>query len=366
MRVERRLLVLRAGTGPSNNLIRSLRAGEPSLFIAGCHSDRFILKKSQADRNYLTPTATHPRFLDALERIIAAERIDLIIPDSDADVRAVSDLRDQLSCRVFLPSPTAIDLCQDKYRLTVFLRERGLPAPVTYPVTDLDAIDTLFRRLAPRSRFWCRIRAGSSSTGAIPVTSPDQARSWIRYWEEMRGFPASSFTISEYLPGRDYSLQCLWKAGTLILTKMSERLSYFGAANSPSGMSSTPALAKTVFEPRVVEVCRAAIHAVDPAASGVFCFDLKESADGEPCVTEINAGRFAMITSIYDFTGKHNMAATYVRLALDEPIDISEACDIVEDYYLVRDLDTLPGIFHADDLFDGILDSRAMVTTPAR
>jgi len=26
----------------------------------------------------------------------------------------------------------------------------------------------------------------------------------------------------------------------------------------------------------------------------------------------------------------------------------------VKDYYLVRDLDTLPGVFHAAELFDGI------------
>jgi carbamoyl-phosphate synthase large subunit len=359
------VLVLRAGTGPSNNLIRSLRVGEPSLFIAGCHSDRFVLRKSPADRNYLVPAPTHPRFLDALRWIIATDRIDLLVPNSDTDVRAVSDLRDQIPCRLFLPSREAIELCQDKYRLTVFLRERGLPAPLTYPVTDLDGIDGLFQRLAPHSRLWCRIRSGSSSTGAIPVTTPEQARSWIQYWETMRGFPATAFTISEYLPGRDYSLQCVWKAGSMVLTKMSERLSYFGGGNSPSGVSSTPALARTVFEPRVVEVCTAAIRAVDPAASGVFCFDLKENADGEPCVTEINAGRFAMITNIYDFTGKHNMAAAYVRLALDEPVDIGAACDIAEEYYLVRDLDTLPGVFHADELFNGILDARAAVTPPA-
>jgi carbamoyl-phosphate synthase large subunit len=190
--------------------------------------------------------------------------------------------------------------------------------------------------------------------GAIPVKRADQARSWIRYWEEMRGVPAASFTISEYLPGRDFSLQCLWNEGTLVLAKMSERLSYFGGAHSPSGVSSTPALGKTVLEPRVVEVCTAAIRAVDPKASGVFCFDLKEDEEGVPCVTEINAGRFAMITNIYDLAGRHNMAVTYVRLALDLPLEIQHVQDFAEDYYLVRDLDTLPGVFHAEELFEGM------------
>ena len=46
---RRRLLVLGAGSGASNNLIGSLRA-DPSFHIVGCHADRFVLKKSLADR----------------------------------------------------------------------------------------------------------------------------------------------------------------------------------------------------------------------------------------------------------------------------------------------------------------------------
>lgn len=350
----RRLLVLRAGTGASNNLIRSLRTGDPSLVIVGAHADRFVLKKSPADRNYLVPDPGRPELAGALAEVIERERIDLLVPDSDPDVRLVSDLRDTLPCRVFLPRREVIELCQDKHDLSAFLRARGLGAPLTYPVTDVETVDEVFHRLPPQPRLWCRIRSGAGSMGALPVKTPEQARSWIRYWEEMRGVPASTFTLSEYLPGRDFSAQGLWKDGRLHLIKMSERLSYFGGANQPSGTSSTPALAKTVLEPRVLELCRAAVHAIDERASGVFSFDLKENADGLPCLTEINAGRFAMITPIYDLTGKHNMAVTYVRLAFDEPVEIPDACDVAEDHYLVRDLDTTPGVFHAEELFDGI------------
>jgi carbamoyl-phosphate synthase large subunit len=100
----------------------------------------------------------------------------------------------------------------------------------------------------------------------------------------------------------------------------------------------------------VLEVATAAVAVLDGRASGVFNVDLKENAGGVPCVTEINAGRFAMITNIYDLTGKYNTAVVFVRLALEEPIEIAEPWDVAGDYYLVRDLDTEPGIFHADEL----------------
>ena len=348
------VLILRAGTGAGNNLIRSLRTGDPSLFIVGCHDDRFVLKRSTADRSYLIPLVSHPGFSRALRRVIRAEKIDLLIPNSDHDVRVVSRLRNKLSCRVFLPRESVIELCQDKYELNVVLRSWGLPVPATYPVRDPGRLADIFRRFPPGSRVWCRVRRGTASVGAIPVRSPQQARSWIRCWEELRGIPAASFILSEYLPGRDLACQSLWKDGKLILAKTYERLSYFVGGGVPSGVSSVAALAKTVVEPRIVEVCATAIHALDNRTSGAFSIDLKEDARGVFCITEINAGRLSSGMSIFDSAGKHNMAVTYVRTALGEPVEIPEAYDVTEDYYMLRDLDTLPGVFHAEEFFEGL------------
>ena len=343
-----------AGSGATNNLIRSLRTGDATLDVFGCHWDRFILKKSSAERNYLIPPSDHPDHLPGLRRIIQDEHIGVLIPASDQDVQTVSRLRARIPCRLFLPPSEIIDLCQDKYALVRFLRDRGLPAPLTYAVSDRRSIGRIFSRLAPPTPLWCRMRTGSGSMGATPVNTPAQARSWVQYWEDLRGVPASAFTLSEYLPGREFSVQGLWLDGRPVLIKMCECVLPFGGWNQPSASSSTPALARTVEDPRVIKVCEDVMHAVGPTVSGVFSIDLKEDVHGTPCVTEINPGRFCMITSIYDLTGQHNMALTYVRLALGEPVDIADPLDVAEDFYLVRDLDTLPGVFHADEFFEGI------------
>src|SRR5262245_5784138 len=349
--METRALVLGAGTGTGNNLIRSLKAGDPLLTVIGIHDDRFVLRKSAADRNCLLRASNGRELARAIGRLADDART-VLIPNTDPDVKVVSDVRSEVPCRVFLPAAETIDLCQDKFRLTQHLRAHGVPAPLTVAVDDLDNVDALFAGVSARTPVWCRMRTGSGSMGAAPVRTPDHVRGWIGYWRDMRGVPVTSFTLSEYLPGRDYACQGLWKDGVLVLLKMCERLSYFGGRAQPSGTSSTPALAKLVFDPRVAEVCASAISVVDRRASGVFSIDLKEDATGVPCVTEINAGRFCMITNLFDLTGARNMAALYLRLAFDEPVDAERLCDEVEDVYLVRDLDTLPGIFHADDLFD--------------
>src|SRR5713101_1803112 len=156
--MKSRVLVTGAGTGAANNLIRSLKAGDPSLAVVGCHDDRFVLKQSAADRNYLVKAETPASFLDGLRRVVKVERIDLLIPSTDAEVRTVSSVRKRIPCRVFLPRHSVIERCQDKYRLARFLRAAGVPVPLTYPVTDPAKMTDAFRRLtAAQPIVWCRV-----------------------------------------------------------------------------------------------------------------------------------------------------------------------------------------------------------------
>ena len=353
-----RLLVTSAGSGASSNLVRSLRAGPASLTIVGCHDDQFILKNSTADRNYLVPPLSHPTWARALRRVVDAEKIDLVIPTSDGDVAALSRVRGRLPGRLFLPRAATVERCGDKYELTEWLRARGVPAPRTYRVTDLRHLERIFERLGNPSRAWCRIRAGAGSRGAAPVAGPGQARSWITYWRDMRDVPVSAFTLSEYLPGRDLGCQSVWKDGRLILVKTYERLSYLGSGSQPSEVSAVGALTKTVCEPGVVEISVRALRAVDRKASGVFAVDLKEDSSGVPRVTEINAGRFTSGTNLLDLTGKHNMTAVYLQLARGGAVDLHEEYEGTEHHYMLRDVDAVPRIFHADEFFDGVEDAR--------
>jgi carbamoyl-phosphate synthase large subunit len=292
----------------------------------------------------------------ALRSVIAIAGVDLVIPGNDCDALVLARIDESvpLPCRSFLSKAEAIALCQDKYALNVLLRAQNIPVPRTYPVMDRASLFEAWRALDPRELAWCRIRRGVGSRGATKVRDADQAWNWISYWHTMRGVPVEDFTLSDFLPGRDYNVQGLWSDGDLVVIKMCERISYLNADQNPSGTGSTPALAKTVWEPAAIEACEAAIRAVDRSARGVFNFDLKENEAGVPCITEINAGRFAMITNLYDLTGRHNMVATYARLACGDSMHIDQPYDDPGEHYLVRELDTFPEIFRGDELFQRI------------
>jgi carbamoyl-phosphate synthase large subunit len=352
-----RVLLTGGGSGAANSLLRDLRAGDPTIAAVACASDPFALKKSPADRNYLVDPADHPGYLAGLRRIVARERIDLVIPTSDGDIRALARARAPLEARVFLPAAETVEICQDKYDLACRLRAGGVAAPATHPVATLADVDRAFEAL-PGPPLWCRVRGGAGSSAAAPVVTAEQARWWIMYWSELRGVPVASFALSEYLPGRDFFAQALWKDGELVVIKTCERLSHFVVGGAPSGVSSASRLAKTVCDPRVVETCTAALRALDPAPTGTFNFDLREDAAGVPSITEINAGRFPAGAGLLNLTGKHNLALLYVRLGLDEPVALRGEYDSAEGYYALRDLDALPAVFHEDEVFTDLEDAR--------
>ncbi len=347
--MSKTVLVTSAGGGAANNLIRTLRACRPGLRIVGTNIDEFSLARSLADCNYLVPRAdTGERYVDAIRRIVAAEQIDLVIPQNDAEVGPIGRHRAVLGARVLLPSDEAVERCQDKFLLYSHLTRFGVRMAETYAVGRIDEIDTIVRRLGSPERMWCRMRRGSGSMGSLPVKSAAQAGFWIRYWEEMRGVSSGAFLLSEYLPGRDFAFQSLWHEGELVLAKTCERLSYLMGDRMPSGSSSTPRVGKLVREAAVNEVCTAAVRAVDPKATGMFCVDLKQDRQGMPCITEINVGRFFMISPVFHAVGRHRMADLYLRLAFGERVNVpsDERFDDIgnDEVFLVRELDHEPAV----------------------
>lgn|GEM_PF-58274 len=350
----------------ANNLVRSLTAWDPDLVTAGCHDDPFRLRASTARHNWLVPPAAHPRWPRAMRAVVAESGAGVALPMTDADVTAVAAIRRRLGCRTLLPSGDVLALCADKLRLTRHLAARGVPVPRTYAVDTPRRLVDVARRLGAPRMLWCRMRQGAGSMGATPVRTAAQARHWIDYWVRLRGVPASAFTLAEYLPGRDFACQSLWRDGRLVLVKTVERLSYFGGVSRPSGVSSVAALARTVTAPAVADVAVRAVRALGAGVSGAFSVDLKENRDGVPCVTEINAGRFITMLNLFDVAGKHSMSAVYVRLALGEDVGLHDEYDAAEDHYLIRDVDTPPAIFHGAEVFEGLRDARGVNRGPGR
>ena len=147
------------------------------------------------------------------------------------------------------------------------------------------------------------------------------------------------FMVSQFLPGREYAFQSLWKDGELLTSQARERLQYLYGHLTPSGQTSTPSLAKTVHRQDLNELAAACVRAVDPQATGIFCVDLKEDAEGRALLTEINAGRFFTTSNFFAEAGS-NMPYHYVRLGLGREVeDLPKFNAVDADLYWVRMVD---------------------------
>jgi hypothetical protein len=349
-----RALIIGAGTGSSGNLIRALRIMTPRPYIVGLNDDRFVLKLSLADRNYLGPEPTSDEFANSILEIIRRERINVVMPTDDNVVKALSDERDRFPIELLLPRKDTIDLCQDKYALNAFLRRRAISAPLTYEVRSLRDLDRIFARFSRADLLWCRARRGSRSLAAIPVATAEQARAWITQWRDLQGIKVSDFTLGEYLPGRHFIVQSVWRNGSLLRARSIEVLSYFAAGNNPSGVFSLSCLAKTVLATEALEVALRAVQALERHPSGAFFIELKETVDGNPSITEINAGRFPSGVTALLAVGKDNMIAIFALAAVGRAITATDPYGSALEHYLVRDIDAVPGVFSATNLLEGI------------
>jgi hypothetical protein len=69
-----------------------------------------------------------------------------------------------------------------------------------------------------------------------------------------------------------------------------------------------------------------------------------------PAITEINAGRFPSgVTSLLAI-GEDNMIAAFASAAVGNPIAVADPLGSPQEHYLVRDIDTIPGVFSTADI----------------
>jgi carbamoyl-phosphate synthase large subunit len=336
----KRILVTGAGGSPAANFVHSLRLAPEPFHVIGTDTSKYHLELAPVDARYLLPRADDPGYLDALNGLIKSEEVELVHPQPEQEVRLLSQEHDRIRARTFLPAAEAVSLCQDKAGFAARMAEAGLPTPrFAHAESEESLREATASILDRREQAWVRATRGAGARASLPVTTPDQAVAWARYWVEKRGLAIEDFMVSEFLPGREFAFQSIWLGGRIVTSAARERLEYVFGHLMPSGQSSSPSVARTVRNEAVNDLATRAVLAVDATATGVFCVDLKEDEDGRPLVTEINAGRFFTTSNFFAEAGA-NMPYSYVRLAYGEDVDGLPPYDAVEEgLYWVRMVD---------------------------
>jgi len=342
-------MVLGAGSGGSNNLIRSFRESFSVKKIIGSNSLRHCVVKSNADKTYLLPESSSKNYKEELVNVILNERIDLVVPNNDREVATISSIRDELPSKVFLPTHNDILTCQNKDIFYRTLQSNGELVPESIRVVSFETIGENMDTIGQFDKYWVRPIKGSGSTGATWVYNKEQAIKWIDLWVELRGYKYTDFQISRFLSGRDFNFQSIWQYGEVIIYSMVERKSYFMGKNKLSGMSSTPEVAVSIRDEKVTQKVLKIIRSVCDKPNGSINVDIKEDSDGNVYATEINIGRFPMITTIHDAICATSPAVAYLLIAFGQDVSHILLGEYKESVAIARDLDTEPYIYNQRD-----------------
>ena len=344
----KKILVTGAGGPAGWNFIKSLRFSGEKMYIVATDVNKWHLEylRDIADKHYLAPRCTEKNYISVLNEVIESEGIELVHPQPDIEVRVISENREKIEATTFLPSKEAIRIAQDKFATAERLGKKGIPTPRTIFIRDdrlEEDVERAFEEFG--SPIWIRATMGAGGRGSTPAYNVDTAVHWIRYWRA-RGVDWQ-FIAQEYLPGRNIAFMSVWKDGELIVSQARERLEYIYPHLAPSGITGTPAVARTISDKEVNEVATETVLAIDPNANGVFCVDLKEDRNGVPYVTEINAGRFFTTSFFYAYAAKKlgiwygNIVYVYVKLAYREsiPRNIPKYDVLPQGLYWIRHID---------------------------
>jgi biotin carboxylase len=333
------VLVLGAGGSAAANMIDALRRAAGGYRVVGADASPVKLHLSAADERVVVPRADRAGYIEAVTCAVQRWSCEVVHAQPDPEVIAVGAARDRIGARTYLPPQDVLELAGDKLRFAQQMRAAGVTVPdaATYESAS-SVVEVTEALLAHHERVWVRARVGAGARASLPVRTGVQADAWIRWWVDERNMRVADFMVSEMLPGREFAYQSVWQDGMLVAGQARERVEYLYGHLTPSGQTSTPSVARTVDEPAVDDLAIRAIRALDPVPRGAYCVDIKESADGVPNITEINAGRFFTTSNFFAAAGL-NMPDMLIRCALGDRLSAVGSSPLPADLYWIRMVD---------------------------
>ncbi len=341
------VLVTGAGGVAGVNFVRALNASRRRYRVVGGDNSKYYIEFPDLAARYLTPRHDSSDFVGKVAAIAKKERVGFIHPQPSSEALVLSESRDELPAPVFLPEPKVMKTGQDKLESQRVLKASSVPVARTIALDDLESVGDAFTRFSPP--VWVRARHGAGGRLSLQCASVEEASSWVGLWRS-KGVAVSEFIVQELLPGRNIAWDSIWKDGRLVTSYCRERLEYPFKHVSPSGITGTPSVARTVHDPDVNRLGESAVKAMASKPDGAFSVDIKGDAKGRPCVTEVDAGKFHTTMPLWGYAAfKHlglpwysNLADLYVRLGTGEerPSGVPKHDLLPAGYYMIRNIDS--------------------------
>lgn len=340
----KRILVTGAGGSPATNFIRSIRKIKEPIFIVGADADKFYVARSEADVSYLVPLCTDQHYIKFLNYLIEKHQIEFIHAQNDAEMQVISDNREKLKAKVFLPAKETVSCCMSKYETYQKWEKAGIKVPQTFLISNVDELADAYSKLG--EKIWLREISGAGGKGSLAPKDFDQAKTWIKFH---KGW--GKFLAAELLTPDSVTWMSIWKDGNLVVAQGRKRLYWELSKLAPSGVSGATGAGVTISDSQLDALSLKCIKSVDPNPNGIFSVDLTYDFSGVPNPTEINIGRFFTTHEFFTRLGL-NMPEVLIRLAYNEEIPKfdKKVNPLEDDWVWIRGMDFLPVLIKKTEL----------------
>lgn len=224
--------------------------------------------------NYTTglPFVDSPRFIDEISSLAERLGIDYIFPAHDSVLLKLIENQDRIRAEIVTSCVETCRICRSKAK-TYQVLAGLIPTPAVYGREDLDKVPIFLKP-----------DVGQGSKGTHKANSRKEAEFYLDM--------DSSLLALEYLPGKEYTVDCFTNAaGELLFSEGRERRRIINGISANS---------KPIRDERISKIAKIINGTL--SFRGVWFFQLKERANGELVLMEI-APRIAGTMALFRTAG---------------------------------------------------------------
>jgi hypothetical protein len=351
------LTVLITGIGgpTPRSITKVIRKNYPEYRLIGIDANPKALgffMKGLVDEYYLAPKVSESSYWSFIEELIKLKSIDMAFVQPEKEVVEWGNyflLKGKHPCPVLIPPKDLALTLMDKSIMADILQGSKF-IPNTIKITQ---DDPKFDEVEKEIGFPCWIRAtqGSGGLGSLKLSNLSSYKSWLFINRDI-----SEFTVSEFLPGRHLATQMLYHKGEYIKGASLECVEYVMANIAPSKVTGNTSFGRFINEDHVLKFCHECIEFIcnklNIEAHGVLSFDLKEDANQNLKVTEVNIRHMAY-TGVMAKVG-FDLVSDTVELLTSNNLSYIEHAPFyhyTKPFVFLRDVDVEPIILEDERLF---------------
>lgn len=290
-------------------------------------------------RVYKVPPFNAPEYRSMIEQIIKRHDIEyaVVIPEPEV----LYWCENPFDVKFMSIPPAFARRVLSKKSLYDALKNTGLVPQ--YEIQDRETLLSSDQPTQLEYPVWIRDFAEGTTSGKGSFLASDESelKAWILINKGI-----DNFMISEYLPGKNLACFLLFANGSLVKYGVAERMEYVMGKVAVSGITGNTSKGKLLNYDKAYEIALEAVsnvaQQVNERMNGLVVVDMRENAEGEPMVTEINI-RHVAFTSSFALGGLNFSEAQMLILSGQSNLVTKEkTLTFPEDNIILRDVDGLP------------------------